>query len=272
MDLLEIVETAKETAKKAGDLVMYYYHKGVSVEKKEGLENPAYEAFTIADTKAQDLILSSLQPLTDRYDFGILAEESVDDSSRFEKEYFWCIDPLDGTLPFTEQKEGFSISIALVSNKGEAVVGVIYNPIKEDLYHAAKGHGAYKNNQLFTWQNQPFSTLVCDRSFLKTPHYQKAKEVLKPQKEISFGGACMNAMWVIENAPALYYKPPKNNLGNGSIWDYASSSIIFRELTLQATSFDGSPLPLNQKNTFMNECGILYSSLLNDKDIIHRLR
>ncbi|MBB3699353.1 inositol monophosphatase family protein [Flammeovirga yaeyamensis] len=268
IDLHQIAKKAKEAALKAGEIVMHYFQKDLEVMKKQGVENPAFEAFTIADRKSQDAILDHLQPCTEKYDFGILAEEDLDDQSRFKKDYFWCIDPLDGTLPFTEKKEGFSVSIALVTKEGETVIGVIYNPINKELYHAIKGHGAYKNNKVFDVQPNNFNTLVYDRSFLKTTYYDQVLSLLQPEKEYKFGGACMNAIWVLENAPALYIKPPKKKLGNGSIWDYASTSLLFSELGYQASSFNGLALPLNQKNTFMNECGILYSTLPNTKEIV----
>ena len=49
------------------------------------------------------------------YDLALLTEESEDDRSCFEKDYFWCIDPLDGTLPFTRNEAGYSVSIGLVA-------------------------------------------------------------------------------------------------------------------------------------------------------------
>ena len=56
--------------------------------------------------------------ITQKYDFGILTEETPDNGSRLVKDYFWCVDPLDGTLPFTEGTPGYSVSIALVSKSG----------------------------------------------------------------------------------------------------------------------------------------------------------
>ncbi|MDF3128359.1 inositol monophosphatase family protein [Kiritimatiellaeota bacterium B1221] len=70
------------------------------------------------DREAQDLILTELEESVGRFDLGILAEESEDSQDRFEKEYFWCIDPLDGTLPFLEGKTGYAVSIALLSREG----------------------------------------------------------------------------------------------------------------------------------------------------------
>jgi fructose-1,6-bisphosphatase/inositol monophosphatase family enzyme len=63
---------------------------------------------------AQAAVLEVLAPTFKAYDLGLLTEELADDGSRFEKDYFWSIDPLDGTLPFTQGKPGYAVSIALV--------------------------------------------------------------------------------------------------------------------------------------------------------------
>ena len=49
---------------------------------------------------------------------------------------------------------------------------------------------------------------------------------------IKHGGAAMNAMWVIENSPALYFKFPKESDGGGSLWDYSATAVIFKEMGL----------------------------------------
>ncbi|WP_281615089.1 inositol monophosphatase [Flammeovirga sp. SubArs3] len=259
--LKPLLQSTEEVARKAGALIMTYFDKDIEVLIKEGGHSLASQVVTKVDKEAQDLILDLLSPYTKEYNFGILTEESEDNNSRFEKDYFWCIDPLDGTLPFTEKKEGFAVSIALVNKNGQAVLGVIYNPITEDIYSAALDLGAYKNHQPFSITYNNFYTLVCDRSSKSTEWFKEAIHKYQPKDIIDFGGACMNAIWVLENAPALYFKPTKQKLGGGSIWDYASSSILFKELGLPATTFDGQELPLNKRNhTFMNDCGIYYSS------------
>ena len=59
--------------------------------------------------------------MTERYDLALLTEELEDDGSRHVKDYFWCIDPIDGTLPFTQKKPGYGVSIALVARDGASV-------------------------------------------------------------------------------------------------------------------------------------------------------
>ena len=70
---------------------------------------------TEVDRKAQDAILQVLGPSCEEFGLAVLTEENEDDGSRFEKQCFWCIDPMDGTLPFIRKEPGYSVSIGLVA-------------------------------------------------------------------------------------------------------------------------------------------------------------
>ena len=67
--------------------------------------------------------------------YGWLSEESVDDESRFKKNNFWCLDPIDGTRSFLNGKPEYTISLALVY-KSNPIFGIIYNPKTEELFYA----------------------------------------------------------------------------------------------------------------------------------------
>ena len=81
-------------------------------------------------------------------------------------------------------------------------------------------------------------------------------------KLINFGGAAMNACWVIENAPAVYFKLPKPEEGGGALWDFAASACLFAELDGAVVSdFSGAPLRLNrQGDPYMNREGVVFAS------------
>ena len=115
MDLQSLAETAVAAARSAGRIISKYSNQEIEVEHKDGGHSYASQVVTEVDRKAQDAILEILNSASDEYDFALLTEESEDDLSRFEKEYFWCIDPLDGTLPFTRKEPGYSVSIALLA-------------------------------------------------------------------------------------------------------------------------------------------------------------
>ena len=81
-------------------------------------------------------------------------------------------------------------------------------------------------------------------------------------KVINYGGAAMNAVWVIENAPAVYFKLPKPEQGGGALWDFAGSAGIFAELDGGVVcDFHGEPLKLNREGVpYMNKEGAIYAS------------
>ena len=273
-DLNILCQTAISAAQMAGELIRTYADKDVEVNNKEAADSLASQVVTEVDIQAQDIILKILAPTLQKYDLALLTEESIDDKSRFEKDYFWCIDPMDGTLAFTEKTPGYAVSIALVSKKGESVLGVVFDPITQILYHAVKGMGAFKNGQVWKpdldkLESKEF-TLYIDRSFEIHTHYQLVMDDIKTlilqlgyeklQVETA-AGAVLNACWVIDRAPGCYFKIPKPQTGGGSLWDFAATACIATEAGGYAKSLDGSPLDLNRTDsTFMNHKGALYAS------------
>jgi len=238
-DLQALSDTAITAAKEAGAMIQKYAGTDFQVHGKGAGSTPSSQIVTEVDFKSQEIILKHISPTLDKFDLGLLTEELEDDGSRLEKEFFWCIDPLDGTLPFVENRPGYAVSIALVSNSGEAIIGVVYDPITRTLYHAIKDQGALKNNQAWGWECNP-----CEEP-----------------KLIIEGGGVMNCIWAIEQAPAFYLKQPKPEDGCGCLWDYAATACIYHELGAQATDSFGEPLNFNATETvFFNRVGVLFKS------------
>lgn len=273
-DLNNLCQTAIVAAKKAGKLIQEYADKSIVVNNKTGADSLASQVVTEVDVKAENEILEILNPTLSEYDLALLTEESTDDKSRFEKDYFWCIDPMDGTLAFTEKTPGYAVSIALVAKNGEPQIGVVFDPVTEILYYAINGQGAFKNQKPWNPFSNSINTdtfnLYIDRSFLHYHSYQKILteiQELHPQLGFEFlnieklAGAVLNAIWVMDKAPACYFKIPKPVSGGGSLWDFAATACIFNEVGAYARSLDDSPLDLNRSDsTFMNHKGILYAS------------
>lgn len=270
-DLQKLSQISKEAALAAGEIITAAQGEEVKVSKKRGGENIASCVVTQIDLRAQKVILDKLHPTLKEFDLGMLTEESLDDHSRLNKDYFWCIDPLDGTLAFSRNEDGYSISIALISQEGESIIGVVYNPRSKDLYQATKGLGALKNGFPFRLENKnEFLTLLYDQSFLKLKSYEIELKTLRENarsiglsdvKLHHLGGAVMNGISTIELAPAIYYKHPKTANGGGSIWDFAASSLIQSEAGGYNSNYYHKPLKLNNvETTFMNREGIIYAS------------
>jgi myo-inositol-1(or 4)-monophosphatase len=98
---------------------------------------------TQADHKAEKVIYESL--LKARPDFGFVMEESGHVEGK-DTSHRWHIDPLDGTMNFLHGMPHFSISVAL-EREGQPIAGVVYDPIKDELFIAEKGKGAFLNNR-----------------------------------------------------------------------------------------------------------------------------
>jgi 3'-phosphoadenosine 5'-phosphosulfate (PAPS) 3'-phosphatase len=272
-NLEELILIAKEAAVAAGAIISDAQGSFIKINPKVGGENIASQVVTQVDLAAQAAILNILSSTLEKFDLGLLAEESNDDSSRLHKDYFWCIDPLDGTLSFSKNEDGYSTSIALISKSGVPVIGVVLNPRTNDLYHAIKDVGAFKNNQpLRVGILSNHLTLLFDQSFLKLSNYHKEidnlhtnaqKLNLEGIRHHHLGGAVMNGISTIELAPAIYYKHPKEALGGGSLWDFAASSVIQSEAGGFNSDYSFTPLDLNRSDsTFMNHRGIIYCNSL----------
>lgn len=272
MNFKQLTDIAIKAAKEAGKIIQDSLGKNVVVENKEGGNTYASQVVTAVDIACEKVILKHLLPTCNNYDIAILSEETKDDKSRFEKDFFWCVDPMDGTLAFINKQPGFSVSIALVTKDGVPVVGVVYDPSTNNLYYAIKGYGAFKNgNPWVVKSRNDYLTYVTDKKLLENPNLSKIETILneivkefdlKEVREVSGSGAVLNAIKVVENAPAIMLKLPKKENGGGSLWDYAATVCIFNELGLQASNFERGKLELNKKETtFMNHQGILYENL-----------
>ena len=131
------INLAKEAAIKAGKIILRYYKADYQIEQK-GYQNPV----TTADKKADETIKKIL--MTARPEYGWLSEETKDSSIRLNKRFVWIVDPIDGTKEFINGIPEFVVSIALVEY-GEPIIGVIYNPVKKEIFVAAKNMGSFFN-------------------------------------------------------------------------------------------------------------------------------
>lgn len=274
-DLLRLSRHAITAATQAGQLIARYAERAVTVERKAGGDQLASQVVTEVDHLSEALILNELEPTCWRYDLALLTEERDDDRSRLEKGYFWCIDPLDGTLPFIESLPGYAVSIGLVAGDGTPLIGVVYDPTTATLYSAIRGEGALRNGEPWSLSAPATGegavlTLVCDRGLVQRADFPQRLQAfqrlavasgLSGVRTLNDGGAVMNAIWVADNTPACYFKPPKPEAGGGSLWDFAATACLLGELGAVATDFQGAALALNRADsTFMNHRGVIVAT------------
>ena len=269
-DLHRLADTAIAAAGEAARMIAA--SRPQEVERKAGGASLASQVVTEIDRRSEELILGVLAPSTDEFELGLLTEERPDDGGRLTADYFWCIDPLDGTLPFVEGLPGYAVSIALVRRDGQPLLGVVHDPVEATVMHAISGVGVFRDGQ--RWRPESGSksealSVFTDRSFSALDDHD---DLLEGLEEIArdrglagvhvdaTGGAVMNACRVLANPPACYFKYPKPS-GGGSSWDFAATACLFREAGAIATDIDGGPLDLNRADsTFMNHRGVLFAT------------
>jgi len=277
-----LCNVAIEAAQQAGQWIETFDRDNLQQTFKNSGNSKASQVVTEVDHGSEEIIRQHLQPVSEPLDIAFVGEESFfckpdDAHERFEKPYFWCVDPLDGTLAYANGHAGYAISIALVEQSGKSLIGVVYDPASQVLYHAIRGQGSYQNltpfSQTSLRQNIPSSkllTVYADASFKTHANYQPAVNAIEYCAQIlrydgvtfSYGsGAVKNACHVITSNQACYLKLPKIEEGGGSIWDYAATACIAHESGCSATNIFGQPLALNRHaSTFMNHEGILFAS------------
>jgi myo-inositol-1(or 4)-monophosphatase len=131
------LETAVEIAREAGALLAAYLERRIGFELKGD-----FDIVTEADRASERLIVERLRSHFPTH--GIVAEEGGGHEG--SSEYRWYVDPLDGTTNFAHAYPVFNTTLALAKG-GEMVAGVVFDPIRPELFTAERGGGAYLNNK-----------------------------------------------------------------------------------------------------------------------------
>jgi myo-inositol-1(or 4)-monophosphatase len=139
---------------------------------------------------------------------------------------FWCLDPLDGTTNYISGMPCFAVSLAYIIN-GEVEIGIIYDPIRDELFHAIKGAGAWLNRDRLTL-NCPETRLrecIAMIDFKRLTPALAARLVSVPpyRSQRSIGSVALDWCWLAAGRIQLYLH------GGAKLWDYAAGTLIFRE-------------------------------------------
>jgi len=238
IDLENIVDIAKE----AGNVIMQIYKKDFTIEYKEN-NSPLTEA----DTKANEIICSALNNLYPN--IPIMSEENkqIEYEVRKNWDYYWCIDPIDGTKEFIKKNDEFTVNIALIY-KNTPVLGVVYAPAIDEMYKAKKDEGAYKNGYKLPLQTNQHPEkklyVVSSKSHL-SEQTQKFIDNLdtKEIKQVTKGSSLKLCM-VAEGVADIYPR-----LAPTMEWDTAAADAIVRESGKMSWQLEiHSPLIYNKPN------------------------
>ena len=249
---MDYLETAIDLCRAAGDILNYYADRDKLVEFK-GHAN----LVTIADKRSEELIIGGI---LSRYpSHSILAEESGATQSGAAVK--WIIDPLDGTTNFAHGYPFYCVSIA-VEEKGEIVCGAVYDPVREEMFSAARGAGAYRNGERLKVSNvDRLSQALLITGFpynfrerLDTVIRQFGKFLVASQAVRRGGSAALDLCYVasgrLDGFWELYLQP----------WDTAAGHVILEEAGGRVTDFKGGPFSIYNKETLASN-GLLHDEM-----------
>lgn len=235
-----------------------------------GIKSSAQDIVTEVDKGAEQMIRRLI--LTHFPDHAILGEEGVPPGPEaFDKaleevrdeEYLWIIDPIDGTTNYVHGNPYYSVSIALAHN-GEIIVGVIYDPGRDELFIAEKGKGAYVHgNPTKVSKELKLSESLISTGFPIDPSHNLPQnmaglQALLPKvRNVRCGGsAALQMAYVAAGRLSAYWE-----IGL-SPWDVAAGVLLVQESGGTVTDTEGRPYDLSVRNMVASN-GAIHQSLLD---------
>jgi len=232
------LEVAKEAARRAGWVIMERQGKASISEKA------ANNLVTEADLAAQETIVEMISSCFP--DHSIIAEEQdlVIKSGAPDQ---WIIDPLDGTNNYAHNIPHFSISIAY-ARSGRVEAGVVYDPVRNEMFTAIRGEGAYLNGKPARVSGARFlREAVVATGF----YYDRGRIMRKTLSSVEklfesnihgirrFGTASLDLCWVACGRFDAFFEYTL------AVWDFAAGMLIVEEAGGQCTDQEGKTLDLN---------------------------
>ena len=218
---------------------------------------------TVSDKKVEKILIEELQKA--RPNYSILSEEIGEINN--DKSFKWIIDPIDGTANFLHGIPHFAISVGLEHNT-EIICGIVYDPIKDEMFLAEKGNGSYLNNQRMRVSSR--SKLKNCIIFTGGPKIEsKDKEIsLEEYKKFSskvtipirkFGSASLDMAYVAAGRCDGFWQR------NLNYWDIAAGIILVKEAGGFVTDFKG-------ENEYIQNKTILVTNAKINKEMIEVLK
>ena len=238
------LDVVTELAREAGAILLRHYHSPFLVEQKVNALKELEEV-TAADRESNDLIVRRLA--AEFPDDGILAEESDDTERRLDKDRVWMIDPMDGTKNFIRRDGDFAVQIGLAVN-GESVAGVVYQPVRDILYRAARGAGSWIEGPDKSAAPMSVSKIVAPHEMVlassrshRSPRMELVVSRFGFKDEVRRGSVGVKIGLITEQLADLYlHLSPSTKQ-----WDTCAPEIILIEAGGRLTDLFGQPLRYN---------------------------
>ncbi|ENQ3104555.1 myo-inositol-1(or 4)-monophosphatase [Bacillus sp. 491mf] len=252
----EIDAYAKQWIKEAGQYLISSMKQSLIIETKSN----ASDLVTNMDREIEQFFIGKVKEIFPKH--YILGEEGYGDDLASTDGVLWLIDPIDGTMNFVHQKRNFAISIGIYEN-GIGKIGLVYDPVHDELYHAKKGVGAFCNEiKIPSLQPGEISsgviavnaTWLTDNSRLDMR--KMAQLVKKARGTRSYGCAALEMVYVATGRLDAYVTPRL------SPWDFGGGKIIVEEVGGKVTTFTGESLRIIEKSSVLVARPGVYEEML----------
>ncbi len=245
---------AMQTAREAGKILLDKFGRKINISFKGEIN-----LVTEADLASEKFIIEQIKSHYPKH--SILAEESgnavVDGNSTWK----WIIDPLDGTTNFAHGYPCFCVTIAL-EHEGKIVVGVTYDPTRDEMFSAERGHGANLNNkQIRVSDTAKLSDALIvtgfPYNFAKKPDFVQnlSKILLKARGVRRDGSAAIDMAYVACGRFDGFWEEGLN------AWDMAAGTLFIEEAGGTVTYYDGSQFSIYQPPICASN-GLIHNEML----------
>jgi myo-inositol-1(or 4)-monophosphatase len=269
----KFVPAASKIAREAGALLREFYRKGVETEYKGDVD-----LVTEADRRSEKLIVERLHSVYP--DHGIFGEEGT--RSHIESEFRWYIDPLDGTTNFAHGFPVFCVSMGLEHRPasiasaadGELIAGIIYDPLRDELFTTEKGKGAYLNGTPIHVSKTPdlaealIATGFPSSKRHASPNIHFYQEfTLRSHGVRRAGSAALDLAYTACGRVDAYWE------FNLNPWDTSAGALLVTEAGGSMTGFDGSPFKLDSRELLatngllQNEMTTLFEAMFAGREL-----
>lgn len=229
---------AKTAANAAAEVLLDYFQSGVSMRTKSA----SVDLVSDADVNAERAVASVIRDTFP--DHQILGEE--EESAAADAEHLWIVDPLDGTTNFAHGIPHFATSIAYYY-QGQAMAGVVYNPVTKDWYIAEAGEGAFHNDRpMRVTDHNSLSEAVVGTGF----YYDRGAMMEDTLTAVGalfrenihgirrFGAASLDFAAVASGQFSAYFEYQL------FAWDFAAGRLLVEEAGGQTSDCEGNPLKI----------------------------
>jgi myo-inositol-1(or 4)-monophosphatase len=259
MDLQTLRASLETVARDAGAAVMQYFDQ----PHQEIIKSNIYDVVTEGDKASEAVIVPALRALTP--EIPIFSEEGGGGASDQTAEYRWYVDPIDGTTNFANNLPLFSVSIALAARDLTPLVGVVYNPVYQEMFSAARGFGATLNGRaLYVSRQADLSRCVLSSGFpyhrhdLADNNLPQWEAMLMQARDLRrLGSAALDLAFVAAGRLDGFWEKHINS------WDCLAGILLIQEAGGRVTDYSGGTERAYTGAEIVSSNGLIHARMLD---------